>query len=325
MPSNTRTRILKDARAPILVLALWSILPICGALTIPKSPNLASVGVSARQVSLLSTGDCGTHTLLVAAKESDDAADPRTTDELLSELTELTQSFEYVRSKVENNAKLYRETIESLQSKISKLEREKEEVITELEGRNTEDGMTSKLESELILDEAAIISTLDEEIEGKERVVSDLKRQLEDAKFGSSSSSSDESLATASDGSNADDAAAMSADLTMMREEWEDEKKALIKEKSDLAKSIVALKEAIRDEAEMMRSEMKKEYIELKANAIREREEEKRQAEAAMKEIELERQNMQHQQDSDKKKIVSLRQRMASGWKRLMSVFRRNK
>jgi len=322
MPSNTRTRILKDARAPILVLALWSILPICGALTIPKSPNLASVGVSARQVSLLSTGDCGTHTLLVAAKESDDAADPRTTDELLSELTELTQSFEYVRSKVENNAKLYRETIESLQSKISKLEREKEEVITELEGRNTEDGMTSKLESELILDEAAIISTLDEEIEGKERVVSDLKRQLEDAKFGSSSSSSDESLATASDGSNADDAAAMSADLTMMREEWEDEKKALIKEKSDLAKSIVALKEAIRDEAEMMRSEMKKEYIELKANAIREREEEKRQAEAAMKEIELER-----QQDSDKKKIVSLRQRMASGWKRLMSVFRlrRNK
>ena len=323
MPSNTRTRILKDARAPILVLALWNILPICGALTIPKSANLASIGVSVRQVSTLSTGDCGTHTLLVAANESDDAADPRTTDELLSELTELTQSFEYVQSKVENNAKLYREMIESLQSKISKLEREKEEVVTELEGRNTEGDMATKLESDLILEEAAIISTLDEEIEGKERVVNDLNRQLEDAKSVSSSSSSDESLPTASDGSNADDAA-MNSDLTMMREEWEEEKRALIKEKSDLAESIVVLKKAIHEEAEMMRSEMKKEYIELKANAILEREEAERQSEAAMTKIELERQNMPNQLpvDSNKKKSLSLRKRMTSGWKRLMSMFR---
>ncbi len=186
-------------------------------------------------------------------------------DMLLSEIAELTESFEYVQKKNENNKRLYKERIATLQSQISSRDKE----------------------------------------------LSELKRQLEDAMMSSSPTNSTSTVFNA---------APIDADvqdiLSQMRNEWEMEKQALLEDREVLVESISSLQRSIHDDAESMRSDIQKEYINLKASAINERDAALRISETVQKELEVER----------AKRLQLEGEKMSRGlWKRLKNIFRRQK
>ena len=186
-------------------------------------------------------------------------------DRLLAEIAELTESFEYVQKKNENNKRLYKERIATLQSQIS-----------------------------------------------------DLQTQLQDAEFLSSSRRSD-SEGTVRD-ANVSVGACIEEGLSLMRIEWEKEKRSLLDEKEAFDQSIANLKQSIHNEAESMRTDMKREYNSLKENVIRERDAALRQSEAMQRELGAERSRRIQLEGNQKGR------RSESFWKRLKSiVFRRKR
>ena len=158
-----------------------------------------------------------------------------------------------------------------------------------------------------------------ERIAALQSQITELQTQLQDDELSSSSRTSDSEAmvhdATIRVGVSVEEG------LMKMRIDWEKEKQALLDEKDALAKSIANLKQSIQHEAKLMRSDVQREYISLKANIIQERDAALRQSEAMRRELEAERSRRIELEGKKKDRRTVFR----TFWKRLKSMFRRKR
>lgn len=158
-----------------------------------------------------------------------------------------------------------------------------------------------------------------ERIAALQSQIIDLQSQLQDAELSSSLRGSDSEAAVHDATRTASVGVSIEEGLSQMQIEWEKEKMALLNEKEALAQSITNLKQSIQHEAKLMRSDMKQEYISLKANVMQERDAALRQSEAMRRELEAERSRRIQLEGNKKERRTGFR----TFWRRLKSMFRR--